>query len=354
MPLKILLLSNNFYPFIGGIEVNSEILAKAFVEHGHEVCVLTWSRDPTKKEFPFEVVRSPGYSQLLKVHSWADIVFENNPCLRLAWPAIIFGKPSIVALNTWISQEDGNNKIQEKLKVLWLKRAKKVIAVSHALRKVIFPSATVIVNPYRMNLFKVMPEVKRTKDFVFLGRLVSDKGADMAIRAIYSLKKTVSVEKNLGVEPNLTIIGEGEERQNLEELVRNLELKDNVLFKGFLRGDDLVKCLNHHRFIFIPSIWEEPFGMVALEGMACGCLPIASDGGGLPEAVGRAGIIFTKGDLDDLLKQTLEILRNPDKEEEYRNEIKQHLAYHQSNLVTKRYLDIIDGVTSGKKLPDTR
>ena len=349
MALKILLLSNNFYPFIGGIEVNSEILARAFVEYGHEVCVLTWSPDPTAKEFPFEVLRAPGYAQLLKIHAWADVVFENNPCLRLAWPALIFRKPSIVALNTWIAQEDGTNKLQEKLKALWLKRARKVIAVSHALRKVIFPTATVIVNPYRKNLFKIIPEVKKTKDFVFLGRLVSDKGVDMAIRAIYSLKKAVAIEEKLGVEPNLTIIGEGEEKENLEDLVAKLELQDNIVFKGFLRGNELVNCLNQHRFIFIPSVWEEPFGMVALEGMACGCLPIASDGGGLPEAVGRAGIIFCKGDLDDLLKRTLEVLRSPQQEEDYRNQIKEHLAYHQSNLVAKRYLDVIDNVAFQKR-----
>lgn len=340
--MKILVLSNNFYPFIGGIEVNSEILASAFLKHKHEVCVLTWSRDTGEKIFPFRVVRHPSYKKILELHSWADVVFENNPCLRLSWPGLLFGRPSIVVLNTWLTGENSSYGVQEKLKIFWLKRAKKVIAVSQAIRRGIWPSATVIVNPYRKDLFKNLPDVKKTEDFVFLGRLVSDKGVDMAIRAIQRLKKIIEVDKDLGVKPSLTIIGEGEERENLEKLVEELELQNNVDFKGSLTGEELVYCLNQHRYIIIPSVWEEPFGIVALEGMACGCLPIASDGGGLPEAIGQAGILFRKGDLDELITRILEVLRNSEIEHQYRSKIKAHLAYHQSHLVAKRYLEVIE------------
>ena len=346
MPIRILLLSNNFYPFIGGIEVNSEILARAFVKKGHEVCLVTWSEDLEEKEFPFRIIRTPGLLELIKIHSWAEIVFENNPCLRLSWPALFFNRPSIVALNTWISQDKAPGKLQEKLKALWLKRSSKVIAVSHALRKGTYPSATVIVNPYRNNLFRNIPEIKRDRDFVFLGRLVSDKGADLAIKAIYNLKKKVSGENNLGIQPNLTIIGEGYERRNLEHLVKELDLRDNVQFTGSLTGENLVMSLNRHRFIIVPSLWEEPFGMVVLEGMACGCLPIASDAGGLPEAVGRAGLNFINGDLEDLLDQILELLKNPKMENEYRDEINKHLSYHESNIVAERYLEIIESLAN--------
>lgn len=321
--------------------MNSEILASAFLKHKHEVCVLTWSRDTGEKKFPFSVIRDPSYKKILELHSWADVVLENNPCLRLSWPGLLFGRPSVVVLNTWLSKGT-NNRLQEVLKLLWLRRAKKVIAVSHAVRRGIWPAATVIVNPYRKNLFKNLPDVKKTEDFVFLGRLVSDKGVDLAIRAIQKLKKIIEVDKDLGVKPNLTIIGEGEERENLVNLVDELDLQDNVDFKGPLIGEELVHCLNQHRFIIIPSTWEEPFGIVALEGMACGCLPIASNGGGLPEAIGRAGILFRKGDLDELITRILEVLRNSEMEHQYRSQIKTHLAYHQANIVTKRYLEVIE------------
>src|SRR4051812_33559136 len=107
MPLKILFLSHKFYPDIGGIEINSEILAYAFSEAGHDVHLLTWSTDSTTKVFPFVVMRNPGKRALFQEHAWADIVFENNPCLRLAWPALLFGRPSVIALNTWVSRSDG-------------------------------------------------------------------------------------------------------------------------------------------------------------------------------------------------------------------------------------------------------
>ena len=51
----------------------------------------------------------------------------------------------------------------------------------------------------------------------------------------------------------------------------------------------MVEELNRHEIMVVPSRWNELFGVVALEGMACGCAMLVSDGGGLPDAVGYAG-----------------------------------------------------------------
>lgn len=186
--MKILFLSHNFYPFIGGIEVISEILANTFTRAGHDVHVITWTEGRSDKHFSFKVSRNPGILSILKAHAWADLVFENNPCLRLAWPGIFFRRPSVIALHTWIARANGKTGIQDRIKRNWLKRAHKVIAVSNALRNSCWPSATVLGNPYRANEFRILSGIPRTKVFVFLGRLVSDKGADMAIKAIHGFK----------------------------------------------------------------------------------------------------------------------------------------------------------------------
>ncbi|RYE14016.1 MAG: hypothetical protein EOP45_20295, partial [Sphingobacteriaceae bacterium] len=128
---KILLLSHHFYPFIGGIEVISEVLAAAFVKAGHEVHVVTWSAGAEDKVFPFTIVRNPTALTLLREHRWADIVFENNPCLRLAWPTLLLNRPVVTALHTWITRADGSLGIQDKLKTRWwLGRSKQVVAIS--------------------------------------------------------------------------------------------------------------------------------------------------------------------------------------------------------------------------------
>lgn len=341
--MKILFLTHKFYPKIGGIEVNSEILANGFVSKGHQVKILTWTKENGKKSFPYEIIRNPGLKQLLKAHQWADVVFENNPCLRLAWPIFFLKKPSVIALRTWVHRMDGEIAWQDKIKMYWLSKSSGVIAVSEAVRKKTYPKAVVIGNPYRQELFRRISDIKKNRDFVFLGRLVSDKGADLTIKAIHKLKGFKDIKKS---DFSLTIIGDGEEMKNLRMLVKKFSLNKQVTFTGSLRGEELVKCLNEHRFILVPSIWEEPFGNVALEGMSCGCLPIVSDGGGLPDAVGKAGIIFQRGNLDSLVDSIKNIYTNPDFEKKLRNNINGHLKAHHPVVVTQKYLNVIEEAAS--------
>jgi glycosyltransferase involved in cell wall biosynthesis len=345
MSLNILLLSHSFFPSIGGIEVNSELFAEAFTEAGHSVRLLTWSNDPVKKDYPYSVIRNPGMIKLLQQYDWADVVFENNPCLRLAWPNLFFRRPSIIVLNTWIARSDGSSGYQDIIKRIWLKRAQKVISVSNAIRVRCWPDSIVILNPYRFKKFRIIPSIKRNTDFVFLGRLVSDKGADQAIYAIHRLlTRGIIGDESNSQNIHLTIIGDGPERENLLCLASNLKVEKYIRFAGRLEGDALAKCLNHHKFLLVPSLWEEPFGNVVLEGMACGCLPIVSDGGGLPEAVGDAGIIFKRGNIDELVKSMISVLGDSGKESLYRSAAENHLTKHHPGVVSKQYLEVIESV----------
>lgn len=346
--MKILFLSHNFYPYIGGIEANSDILSRAFFKAGHAVRVLTWTKFSGENTFPFPILRNPSVPQLLKEHQWADVVFENNPCLRLAWPNLIFNHTSVIALNTWVSRIDGETGVhgkiglQDRLKFLWFKRAAKVIAVSDAIRKHSFPQAIVIGNPYQSDVFKIIPNIIKSEGFVFLGRLVSNKGADEAIKAIQQLIAIDKKEHFLTFRPTLTIIGDGPEKPKLEKMAADLGITAYVKFVGPLRGNDIAVCLNKHRYILVPSLWEEPFGNVVLEGMACGCLPIVSDGGGLPDAIGNAGISFKRGDTDAMVMSIKKILEQPELEQQLRNAVKNHLAKHYPDIVSQRYLELIE------------
>ncbi|RYY07699.1 MAG: glycosyltransferase family 1 protein [Sphingobacteriaceae bacterium] len=342
MTLRILFLSHNFYPDIGGIEVNSDILAHSFTEFGHDVHLLTWSKDPSNKKFSYSVIRNPNKRTLFKEHAWAELVFENNPSLRLAWPNLFFRKPSVIALNTWISRVNGKIGFQDRIKLLWLKRASKVIAVSDAIRKRCWPSAIVIANPYRSDEFRIIPEIKRTKEFVFLGRLVSDKGADHAIKA---LKQLILLRHEVNIVMDkftLTIIGSGPEQKNLYKLIQDQQMEPYVKFTGPLSGENLVVCLNQHRFLLVPSLWEEPFGNVVLEAMACGCLPIVSDGGGLPTAVGEAGLKFRRGDINSLVSTIINVINNPELEHQLKIAAIPHLKKHYPEKVAAQYLNVIE------------
>ncbi|WP_018614262.1 glycosyltransferase family 4 protein [Segetibacter koreensis] len=341
MALKILFLTHKFYPDIGGIETISSLLACSFAKKGYDVHLLTWSADPTGKKFPFTVIRKPALQKLFQEHAWADMVFENNLCIRLSWPGLFYKRPTIIGLHTWISQVDGKVGWQDLFKYKWLKRATGVIACSDAVRRRCWPKALVIGNPYQEEIFRVLTDIPRTLDFVFLGRLVSDKGGALAIEAFHRLVCQEDGQKKESNRRILTIIGDGPERGNLQGLVAKLGIKDNVVFTGALGGEELVNCLNQHKFLLVPSIWEEPFGIVALEGMACGCVPIVSNGGGLPDAVGNAGLVFKRGDVDSLVAAIQKINNEPNLEQQLRNAAPAHLKKHKQSIVFEQYLDLL-------------
>lgn len=339
--MKILFLTYRFFPDVGGIEVHSENLVKYFYESGAEVHLMTFSEVNSElPSFPFKIIRKPQVKELLKEYLWADIIYENNPTLKLSWPLLFIPKPHIITLHTWVSRSNGKKALQDFLKLYWLKRATQVIAVSNCLKMGTYESAIVIRNSYNDHLFNRKENIFKNRDFVFLGRLVSDKGVDMAITLIRDLnQKTETGNDQRSF--SLTIIGEGPEKSHLQELTRKYRLEDVVDFKGQLSGEKLVESLNEHRYILIPSRWKEPFGLVALEGMAAGCIPIVSSGGGLPEAVGDAGLIFKRNDQNSLLQKVKELLENPAIEKKLKEKMSNHLQNHTISAVSAQYYNIL-------------
>ena len=335
--MKVLIFSHSFYPIIGGIETVSEVLSASFVEKGHEVILVTSTLETGDKKFPYEVIRNPGILALLKLIKASDVILENNPCVRMSWVNLLVRKPMVTALHTWIGENPNELSLKERQKRKWLSLSKKLIACSTALKNSISPDAIVIGNPYDSERFKRKPEIKRAKDFIFLGRLVSDKGVSIAIHAF-----KLYIDNNIAPDTTLTIVGTGAELNNLQRIVEDYGLEKRVIFTGPLQGEALVNELNKHKYLLVPSLWDEPFGIVVLEGMACGCIPIVSDGGGLPEAVGNAGLIFKKGDSHDLYQAMMKISRDEGLMKELRQASASHLEKHKLSTVSSEYLSVLE------------
>ena len=334
--MNILFTSHFFYPSVGGIEVISEILTQYFQGSGHSLRLITKSDGNFKEDnyrYGFRILRNPSVPKLLECYNWADIIFQNNIEVRQLWPNLLYRKPLVIGLQTWIRSSDGHNGFVESLKRLSLKCAAHVIACSHAVMVDSLHSATVIGNPYDSDLFRVMSIKRKSRSIVFLGRLVSDKGADLLINSFANLHDSLAT---------LTIIGEGPERSYLESLVKSLHIVDRVTFLGGMQGISLVEELNQHEIMVVPSLWREPFGIVALEGLACGCVLLASDGGGLPDAVGNAGLLFKRGDTNDLVNKLRNMLNNTSMRVSLRNNAQSHLKAFSKEFVSGRYLSILE------------
>jgi N-acetyl-alpha-D-glucosaminyl L-malate synthase BshA len=109
------------------------------------------------------------------------------------------------------------------------------------------------------------------------------------------------------IKSKLLLVGEGPERIPAQELVRDLGLKESVVFLGQQEGvDDILSCADLY---MLPSE-QESFGLSALEAMSCEVPVIGTNVGGIPELVkhGETGYITEVGDVDKMALHAVDLL----------------------------------------------
>jgi glycosyltransferase involved in cell wall biosynthesis len=127
----------------------------------------------------------------------------------------------------------------------------------------------------------------------------------------------------------------------LRALVKGKGLSDQVELAGTVTGNALVRALNAHTVLVVPSRWREPFGVVAVEGIACGCVVVASAGGGLSDAVGACGIVFERGNIASLAKALATVLSDANLRRACRTAAPEHLARYRQKHVAANYLRVM-------------
>lgn len=327
--MNILFCSVPFRPSVGGIETVSALLAERFQRIGHSVVLTTQTDSPEADADAFRVVRRPAAAQLFELVRWADVVFHNNISLRFAWPLLLLRRPWVVAHHTWIPRAG----LAARVKRRTLRHASN-LAVSRAVADSLPVPCAVVPNPYADDLFVRNDRVARRGELVFVGRLVSDKGVDTLLDALALLGRR-------GRKARLTVVGDGPEAPALRRQAVALGIADQVDFVGRRAGPELVAVLNAHRVLVVPSVWEEPFGVVALEAMACGCVPLVTRSGGLPDAVGACGVVVPRGDREALARGVEELIGDPAAQGRYRAGAAAHLERHTRDRIARDYLQVI-------------
>ena len=328
--MRILFCTHVFAPSVGGIEAVARMLAEEFVRLGHQVELVTHTPGEDTRGAGYPIHRRPGAGRLLRLLRWSDICFHNNISLRTVWPLLFVRRPWVVAHHVWIPRAG----LAGRTKHLLLRRARG-IAPSRALANHVDTPATVVPNPFDDARFGLRDDVARDRDLVFVGRLVSDKGCDQLLDALGMLKERA-------LQPTLTVVGAGPELAALQARSVRLGMAARIDFAGALQGDALVAALNRHRVLVVPSRWEEPFGVVVLEGVACGCVVVGSDGGGLPEAMGPCGVAYQRGSTRALADALERVLRDEPLRRSLREAAPAHLAAHHRDAVARRYLAVFD------------
>lgn len=144
--------------------------------------------------------------------------------------------------------------------------------------------------PNSVDVDAMVPEGEPGDAFVYLGRLVPEKGVATLIRAAAQARV------------RLRIVGTGPEEADLRQLAARLG--GDVEFTGYLSGPALRTAIASARAVVIPSEWYENAPISVMEASAMERPVIGANIGGIPELIrqGETGFVFTSGNVDALVE----------------------------------------------------
>ena len=180
---------------------------------------------------------------------------------------------------------------------------------------------------------KISNKPLKDKKILFVGRLVPEKGCHIFVNAIRKIVKEYPDWKFL-------IIGTpkaGQDKINSKYANNMIDdfrsLGENTEYLGFIDNDKVKKILDKTSILVVPSIWQEPFALTALEGVCSGSAVIASKVGGMREMLADTGFLIDEINEDKLKEAILCLLKDKNILIEYQNKSWNNYRYNQSDIV---------------------
>ena len=388
--MNLLIYSRVFAPLIGGVETYVMLLARGIAgtyaakqPDPVQITVATGAATGgfDDSSLPFRIVRRPGLRSLLRLVRECDIIQIAGPCLLPMFLAWMLRKPFVIEQHNYQavcpngllffeptkSPCPGHFMAKRHAKCLecnrgvgllqtsrmwlltffrrWLcNRARANVAVScHVRERLQLLNSIVIYHGIADTMQQVETvtyEPSFPLCFAYVGRLVSEKGLDALVEA-------ATMAKHCGLDFRLKFVGDGPERKHLENLVAERYLQDDVLFTGFVTGDELHRTVGEVAVMVMPSRWEETAGLSAIEQMMRGRLVICSDIGGLSEVVDGVGLKFVPGDSASLFALLRRTVENPGIVEELGKKARERaLRFFSSDRMIREHIELYRGVMS--------
>jgi glycosyltransferase involved in cell wall biosynthesis len=298
-------------PFVGGLESHTHLLGRVLRARGHNVTVFASTR--SEPELGFEAICDETTLEVVGAHEAADVPFfkEHHAYLALmnslrhrdfdvihnnslhylpVTMADALSMPMVTTLHTppfcWL--ESGIR--------LCRSAQASFVAVSESIRNAWSPITKinrVVLNGIDLAQFKYRADPDPTPYLVWYGRIVPEKGLHLAIEAA----------RIVGAE--LRIAGPILDHGYFETEIRP-RLGDGVSHLGHLSHDDLSKIIAGARCFLCTPRWEEPYGLVVAEALACGVPVAAFARGAIPEILDPScGVLAIPDDVKSLAVATL-------------------------------------------------
>lgn len=335
--MKIALVSPYDYPYPGGVTAHIHHLEDEYARLGHTVKIIAPSSsddEVLERENVLKVgsvVRIPSNGSVARItlslrlsgkvkqildRERFDVVHLHEPLLP-ALPLTILRHSRAVNVGTFHAYSGNHIAYFYTRPILkrFFRKLDGLVAVSEAARDFVLPhfpaNFTIIPNGIDLARFNSdivpLPQFQDGKhNILFVGRLEKRKGFKYLLRAFRRVRQE---------EPKARLIVAGayseKDRRRYECIINRQGLQD-VVFTGYLPGDQLASCYRGATICCAPSTGGESFGIVLLEAMAAGKAIVASDIVGYRSVVehGREGLLVPPKDDEALAGAILRLLHN--------------------------------------------
>lgn len=352
--MKLLVELTYYRPHTSGLTIYAERMARAMVERGHHVTILTSQYD---KQLPLrenldgvEVIRVPVLFRISKgvvmpSLGWhATKLIRQHDALLLHLPQFdatgfalrgrFFNKPTVITYHcdlkmprgilSWLANQ--GVKLMNHLAALFTNRiityTQDYADHSGLLRK--FKSKVEIIDPP-----VVLPKVKenqatafgkkilKDKRYPIIGmaaRFATEKGVEVLLSALEKINEVFPLVQVWFAGPYENILGEEQYLSRLKPIIHRYQVSNNWVFVGSLNPEEMSFFYKNIDMLVIPSLNStEAFGLVQIEAMMNGVPVIASDLPGVRQPVLRhkMGKIIPIGDSDSLAQAVMDICNHP-------------------------------------------
>ncbi len=290
------------------------------------------------KDFRVKIFLSPsfilpffkpkGVKFIAVIHDLSFLSYKHNP-FRIYMNLVMYMKtlmPFIIKKADFLVVDSIFTK--KELEKVYKAESKKI--------KVIYPGRDNFFFPVKDEaaFLKLIKKYNLRKKFIFTTATNHERKNIFGL--IDAFKEMKSTEYQLiicGLLPDFTVI-------KLQEYLEELNLTGKVKFLGFVSGEELRLFYSYARLFVFPS-FEEGFGLPVLEAASCGCLPICSNTGALPEVIGDKELLFNPRNTLSITEKIEEVLSWP--EEKYLlhlQKIKKHINQFSWQTAADQYLEL--------------
>ncbi len=354
--MKILTVLTYYRPHTSGLTIYAERLARAFVQRGHEVTVMTTQYDPSLPRAEnmdgVKIIRVPVMFRLSKgvispTFGWAatklvadhDVVQLHLPQFDAPGVALrgrLFGKPAVLTYHCDLLLPPGFFNRLVNLVVKWQNNMAGLLSNQIVTYTQDYADHSSYLSRYKFKLQTILPPVElptadksaiqsfaeahhradRKPVIGMAARFAAEKGVEVLLDALPVILKKYPEAQVLFAGQYQNVMGEQVYFDRLMPRIREYENAGHWTFLGNLNPAQMSAFYPNLDVLVVPSLNStEAFGLVQIEAMMNGvpCVPSALPGVRMPVQMHKMGCISRIGNADSLAESVLEVLNEPDK-----------------------------------------